>query len=188
MNKLQPGGAEILVRKPAPDDGPGIGLAHVLAWQVGYRGVIPDTYLDGLDPVDRGRIWTQRLRERQTAPANPDDSNTIVAEVAGRIAGFASYGPYRTTPGKPPGRLCELWALNVHPDHWGTGAAQALMATALDDLRAVRSEPTAALWVLEANARGRRFYEKVGWSADGETKTDEFAGTAVTEVRYTRRL
>jgi hypothetical protein len=28
----------------------------------------------------------------------------------------------------------------------------------------------AILWVGEANARARRFYEREGWSADGETR------------------
>jgi hypothetical protein len=40
------------------------------------------------------------------------------------------------------------------------------MEDALDDLRAA-GFGRATLWVLEANARGRGFYEHTGWAPDG---------------------
>jgi hypothetical protein len=40
------------------------------------------------------------------------------------------------------------------------------MEDALDGLRAA-GFATATLWVLEANARGRGFYEHMGWVPDG---------------------
>jgi RimJ/RimL family protein N-acetyltransferase len=42
----------------------------------------------------------------------------------------------------------------------------------------------ATLWVLEDNPRARRFYEREGWSPDGEAKSDAFLGVRVNEVRY----
>ena len=44
------------------------------------------------------------------------------------------------------------------------------------------------LWVVEGNARARRFYEREGWAPDGAAKEDEFGGQVVREVRYRRRL
>jgi len=41
------------------------------------------------------------------------------------------------------------------------------------------------LWVLEANTRGRSFYERHGFLADGATKVLDF-DAAVTELRYVR--
>ena len=140
--------------------------------------MLPAPYLDGLDPAQSSQHWDSNLSRDRT-----DEAETIVADVAGRVVGFSSYGAYRSAPGPPDG-LCELWAINVHPDFWGTGVAQALMVTVLDDLRRDRPEPRAVLWVLEGNARGRRFYQKVGWSADGTSKTEEIGGMQVTELRY----
>lgn len=41
----------------------------------------------------------------------------------------------------------------------------------------------AYLWVVDGNARARRFYEREGWKADGTVKTDDQFGTGVAEVR-----
>ena len=46
----------------------------------------------------------------------------------------------------------------------------------------------AFLWVLEGNARGRRFYEAAGWDADGQTKTAAIGGRELVEVRYRKQL
>jgi hypothetical protein len=46
----------------------------------------------------------------------------------------------------------------------------------------------ATLWVLESNARARRFYEACGWSADGTAKVDDSRGFPLSEVRYRRSL
>jgi GNAT superfamily N-acetyltransferase len=54
-------------------------------------------------------------------------------------------------------------ALYVVPAAWGTGVAGELYAQAA----AVAGRP-ATLWVLEANERGRRFWERRGWRATGE--------------------
>jgi RimJ/RimL family protein N-acetyltransferase len=43
------------------------------------------------------------------------------------------------------------------------------------------------LWVLEENARARRFYERAGYSADGATNVLDRLG-GVLEVRYRRAL
>lgn len=44
------------------------------------------------------------------------------------------------------------------------------------------------LWVLEGNARARRFYERSGFRADGTEEPFEVDGVAVPEVRYAGRL
>jgi len=44
------------------------------------------------------------------------------------------------------------------------------------------------LWVVDANERARRFYERHGWTAEGIEKVDTVLGAMVTEVRYRRSL
>jgi hypothetical protein len=46
----------------------------------------------------------------------------------------------------------------------------------------------ATLWVLDSNARARRFYEAGGWRADGAQKIEESWGFPITQVRYKRSL
>lgn len=56
-----------------------------------------------------------------------------------------------------------LEALYVVPEAWGSGVADELYAEAAR----VAGRP-ATLWVLEANERGRRFWERRGWRPTGE--------------------
>ena len=60
-----------------------------------------------------------------------------------------------------------------------TGAAKELLRESYAD---------ATLYVIEDNPRARRFYEREGWAADGTTKTGEFLGLTVAEIRYRIKL
>jgi GNAT superfamily N-acetyltransferase len=59
-----------------------------------------------------------------------------------------------------------LDVLYVAADHVGTGLGRRLMDDALDGLRR-GGFLRATLWVLEANDRGRGFYDHMGWEPDG---------------------
>jgi GNAT superfamily N-acetyltransferase len=67
-----------------------------------------------------------------------------------------------------------LEAMYVLPAAWGRGLADELHAAAVDQLRA-HGAMRARLWVLELNARARRFYERHGWRPDGTSRVVEFA-------------
>ena len=98
------------------------------------------------------------------------------------MVGFAVVGP-----AEDPKGAGELYAINVDPDHWGTGAGRTLLAAAQAEL--TRLDYTeAVLWVLPDNARARRFYEVAGWTTDGTQRTIEVLGVVVPEVRYRRQL
>ncbi|HEX4907667.1 MAG TPA: GNAT family N-acetyltransferase, partial [Actinomycetes bacterium] len=105
----------------------------------------------------------------------------LVAERAGKVIGFAVVGPSRDPEGAG-----ELYAINLDPAHWGTGAGRALLQAAQAELARLGVDET-VLWVLTGNARARRFYEIAGWAADGAERTREVFGVTVREVRYRRR-
>jgi GNAT superfamily N-acetyltransferase len=60
-----------------------------------------------------------------------------------------------------------LQGFYVLPEAWGTDVAHALHAAAID-------VGVSRLWCLEHNHRARRFYEKRGWTANGETRVVEY--------------
>ena len=167
----------VTVRPARAGDAPALGLLHVRAWQAAYRGQLPDDYLDGLRPEERQAGWERGLRrDRAHDPV-------LVAERDGRVVGFAVVRAAEDPPGAG-----ELSAINVHPDHWGTGAGRALLAAAQAELARLGFDQ-AVLWVLPGNRRARRFYEIAGWAADGAERTEEIQqGVTVTEVRYRGRL
>ena len=168
----------VIMRAAVDADVAAMGIVHVRAWQAGYRGVMPDAYLDGLDPTDREAMW----RELVTA-ADPERP-IVVAEDDGRVVGYASFGPARGADTPTAG---ELYVLNVDPDVWGRGVGRGLLRTATDGLRAA-GFADAVLFVARGNVRARRVYELDGWAHDGTGTTEEVFGVMVDEVRYRRSL
>ncbi|MDW3217552.1 MAG: GNAT family N-acetyltransferase [Acidimicrobiales bacterium] len=91
-------------------------------------------------------------------------SDATVAVVDDRVVGFISLLDN------------EVGGLFVHPDHQGDGHGRALM----DHARA--SRPFLELEVFEANAIGRRFYDRYGFSEVGRG-ADTDAGFPVLRLR-----
>jgi GNAT superfamily N-acetyltransferase len=165
----------VTVRPATVADAAAMGRLHVRAWQAAYRGQMPDDYLDGLRASERAAGWERALGRGR------DRAAVLVAEQDGQVTGFANLGPARDLEGAG-----ELYAINVDPDRWGTGAGRALLLAAQAELARLGFAET-VLWVLPANARARRFYEIAGWVADGTERTIEVLGVVVPEVRYRRR-
>ena len=157
----------------------GIGLVHVRSWQAAYKGLVPQHYLDSLDPGQRGQVWARQLSEgHQVGKA------VLVAEADDEVVGFVSVGPSRDDDADGQG---EVWAIYLLPHFWGQGVGRALMGAGSENLRG-SGFTEATLWVLGKNERARRFYEAAGWAPDGAAKEDDSRGFSLTEVRYRRRL
>ena len=67
------------------------------------------------------------------------------------------------------------------------GHSRRLFAAVVDRLREAGFEE-AILWVLDTNARARRFYEAAGWEADGSEKVETLGDLELREVRYRARF
>jgi GNAT superfamily N-acetyltransferase len=153
---------------------------HVRAWQEAYRGLIPDEFLDALDPEDRARTYTFEADD-------PDAPTTLVAVQEGEdcgeiILGFATFCRSRDADAPDHG---EVVALYVDPDRYEGGVGRMLMAEARRRLwEAGFAE--ALLWILDGNDRAARFYEGEGWAPDGDTRVEQPYGI-VSNVRRFRR-
>src|SRR5712692_9481156 len=110
----------MLIRPAEPEDAIAVARVHVQSWQVAYRTLLPDDYLDQLRPEDRARTYDLSNRD----PLKP---YTIVAAAAGLIHGFATTAPSRDTD--LPG-YGEIYALYVDPEQWGRGVGLALVSAA----------------------------------------------------------
>ncbi len=172
----------ITVRPALLEDASGITLVHITAWQVAYRGIFPDRFLDDLSAGfdDRMKRWQVII----TTPEQPG-SVTLVAERDGEILGWLSYGPSRDEDAPPAEG--EVYGIYIHPEHWGSGAGHALMDQGTKELRAA-GYAEATLWVLEDNPRARRFYARHGWREDGAIEEFERGGATAMELRYRRPL
>ena len=161
---------------------------HIAAWQAAYRGLMPDEFLDALDPVARAERWRSALVDgpgdgRYTAEGH-EALALLVEDDDGQVVGISVVGPPRRAE---PSGVGELWMINLEPAAWGSGLGTRLLAAATDELRR-SGYVEAVLWVLSGNYRARRFYEREGWRPDGAELTDDVRGFPITEVRYRRKL
>ena len=186
------GSGGIHVRSPEVSDAAAIARAHIRAWQVGYRELMPSGFLDSLDEETGARRWAERL-----AAAERGEGETgvefLVAETmaaydrAPELVGVATIGPERPSTATTATTIVgEVWMINVRPDVWRSGFGSTLLQAATDRLRE-RGSGELVLWVLRDNDRARRFYEANGWIADGATKTEMTGGALLPEVRYRHR-
>ncbi|MGH3740260.1 MAG: GNAT family N-acetyltransferase [Micromonosporaceae bacterium] len=161
---------EFLVRPQRQDDIDALAEVHVRSWQAGYQGLMPADFLAAQDPA-----W--RARQRRESWGRPDFAHVrglVAEEVAtGSVVGFANFGPGRAGDkrGWSAGDLAtdsegELYALYVHPDHWGRGAGGLLLDAALDGLRDAGLTPI-RIWVLDGNTRALSAYRTRGFAPDG---------------------
>jgi len=161
------------VRAAVPADAHDVARVHVRSWQSAYRGLIAQQYLDGLKP----EVWASRYTFGRMGLQVP---STLVAVDRSTICGLATTGLCRD--GDLP-NCGELMALYVDPGYLRTGVGRLLVAAARERLRGV-GVGKAVLWVLDGNARARRFYERDGWGFDGTRRTSTYGEVPAEEVRY----
>lgn len=167
------------VRVATEVDFPALARVHVASWQAGYRGIMPDQFLDGLSVARFETTWREMM-------ALASQTN-LVCELNQEVVGFATCGPTRDFD-QDPATKAELYAIYLVAAHWGKGYGHALGQRVRDELiESGYQEVT--LWVLEANARARRFYEREGFTLDpGAVKEFKLEGTRLLAVRYWRQL
>ena len=160
-------------------DAPGIADVHVRSWQVAYRGLIDQDFLDRLSLAEHLSMWRHRLEA-----ADPD-LHVLVAEAGDELIGFSSFGPSRD--GDAGVSTAEVYAIYLAPEWFGTGVGRRLFDRTADALVGLGFRDS-TLWVLEVNDRARRFYEVAGWRWDGARSVHADAGLAEPIVRYRRAL
>jgi ribosomal protein S18 acetylase RimI-like enzyme len=167
----------IAIRPATPDDALPLSIVHTDSWRSAYRGLVPASILDGLD-YDR-----RAVRFRESLAARTEE--TYLAEGDGEIFGFLTVGPCRDedVDGEVTG---EIWGIYLAPQHWRKGIGTVLCRYGEQLLRS-RGYQQAVLWVFAGNAQARRFYEAVGFAADGASKMHD-VGASLEVVRYRKGL
>jgi ribosomal protein S18 acetylase RimI-like enzyme len=172
------------IRRAVAGDAVAIATVHVRSWQGSFPGLIPQDYLDALRPEHRLAEWEHTL----AATRWPQRGTFVLLGRVGpdragedAVVGFVSISPSRDADAD--GATGEVQTIYLDPDAVGSGAGRMLMGAALDEFRRAGFR-SATLWVLETNARARRFYERQGWKPDGASKLHDWGSFSATDVRY----
>ena len=167
----------MLLRPAEPSDALAIARVHVRAWQHGYTGILPASYLNNLRAEDRADKY-------DLSNSDPLKPYTIVAATGNILHGFATTCPSHE-PDLP--NHGELTALYVDPHSWGLGVGVALVSAARAHLVSLGLRQ-AYLFTLVDNLRAQRFYKTDQWTPDGLQRTDTVWGIAVHVLRFQRTL
>ena len=161
-----------MIRRAVLADVDDLARNHIASWQQGYKGLIPQKFLDQLDLQSMKDMFAGMIDR---------DATVLVVDSRDVIVGHCWIGPTRTKDGG------ELYAIYVHPEYWGEGYGQELLAGAEAAL-VDEGFDRVLLWVLDTNMAARRFYERQGWNLGKPVKLEEIGGVQVTEVRYEKDL
>lgn len=152
---------EFRIRPATLADAPALGRLHRACWLETYAGVLSDRFLAAASADSLADEWAGMLAAG-SADATVPGSIVLVAELLdpsdqGELVGFARSAPSDDPEAPRPTKLDSLYTLRrTH----GSGLGARLLDGVLDD------RPAYA-WIVTANERARRFYEKHGFALDG---------------------
>lgn len=158
---------------PVLADADALAEVHNQVWREAYAGIVPQAAFDDAALERRRSMWHRILGTWDADLLH--ERIRIGRRPGGAPLGFLMIGPALDEDAP---RSVQLQTLNVVASSHGSGLAQALVADLLGDRPAY-------LWVVEDNPRARRFYEKVGFAADGGVTVDASLGD-LREIRMSR--
>ena len=150
-----------------PEEIEGKSFVHWQTWREAYDDLLPAEFQETMT-LERCRFFSQKYPE-----------NTLIAMDGKKVVGFISYGNYRDETIQAG----EIIALYVLKDYYGKGVSKQLMHAAfvaLDQFSEIY------LWVLKDNKRAIAFYQKMGFTFDGQEKILDL-GKPITEIRMVRK-
>ena len=153
----------IIKTMETPEEIEGKSLVHWQTWREAYDNLLPAEYQETMT-LDRCRFFSQKYPE-----------NTLIAMDGKKVVGFISYGNFCDEAIQ----ASEIIALYVLKDYYGKGVGKQLMHAAfavLDRFSEIY------LWVLKDNKRAISFYQKMGFTFDGQEKILDL-GKPVKELR-----
>lgn len=158
------------IRTATADDATQIARVQVESWRTTYKGIVPDSFLDGMSYVERTKRW-QKISVEQTV---------FVAETdGGEIVGFSNGG--RERQGKFAGYDGELYAIYILQAYQGKGIGKQLTKAVVDSLLKKRFH-SMLIRVLKDNP-AIYFYESIGGEKVGTAELD-INGVKLTEIAY----
>ena len=150
-----------------PEEIEGKSLVHWQTWREAYDDLLPADFQETMT-LEKCRFFSQKYPE-----------NTLIAMDGKKVVGFISYGNYRDETIQAG----EIIALYVLKDYYGKGVSKQLMHAAfvaLDQFSEIY------LWVLKDNKRAIAFYQKMGFTFDGQEKILDL-GKPITEISMVRK-
>lgn len=161
-----------MIRLATAEDVRRIAEIQVAAWRAAYAGMMPETYLEGLQVEPREAVWR--------GACGQVNALLWVQMKEAEVVGFCHLAPSRDEDGQG---AAEVTSIYLEPAHWRRGLGRELLAAAMA-FAAEHGYSRVTLWVLVENLAARQFYEAMGFRPDGRMKQEHGAGFCFNEMRY----
>ncbi|MEM6699765.1 MAG: GNAT family N-acetyltransferase [Bacteroidota bacterium] len=149
-----------------------IAAIHTESWQLHYRGILSDRYLDEIAPKERLELWQKRFQQTN------ENQRIFVVEKAGEICGFACNYLDKDTKW---GTLLDN--LHVLKKWQGYGLGKRLLQQSITWSKHLRPEASLYLWVYTQNTDAINFYLHNGGKNVEETIVDNPDGSQAAVYR-----
>lgn len=157
------------IRRMEKEDIPYVQQVAKVSWNDTYAGIIP---------LHIQEKFIQNAYSEESLLTRLEQSNFWVAEVEGKVVGFANFSSLHEN-----GEV-ELGAIYLLPHFQGKGIGSALLQQGLNEIAGIKR---LVLNVEKDNLKGLHFYKKKGFSID--TEYDEiFHGHVLKTVRLVLNL
>lgn len=159
----------ITIRKMHYEDTKQVQRIAKTTWNATYEGIIPlEVQNNFLKSNYSDKSMIQRIER----------SIVYVAEVEGKVVGFANYSTVRD------GGKVELAAIYLYPEFQGKGIGTALIHQAVKELKGIQE---IFINVEKDNKIGMNFYEAKGFEIVNESDL-EFDGHILKQVRMVKKV
>lgn len=158
-----------VIRKMQQEDIKQVQDVAKTTWNATYEGIIPSEVQENFL---KSAYNDERMKQRL------ERSTLFVAEVEGRVVGFANFSPVRED-----GKV-ELGAIYLYPEQQGKGIGSALLQKGIKDLDGVNE---IYINVEKDNKIGKTFYEAKGFEVVKEFD-DDFDGHILKTVRMVLKV
>ena len=168
-NRADEGGL-IATRWSTATDDRGLADVHRAAWRYAYAGIIPGLTLERVISR-RGPSWWSRMHDR--------GFRALVIDCDETLAGYATLGRHRASPGPARGEIYELY---LRPEFLGCGLGRHLFGEARRHLRRHGMEGL-TVWALAENEIACRFYLAMG-GVEWAHSQERFCGIPLDKIGF----
>jgi ribosomal protein S18 acetylase RimI-like enzyme len=166
----------IEIRRAEAADAHEISRIYALSWKTGYRGMIPQDYLDALSED----YWTPKFQKW----LSEGTLRALILSEDSVPAGAIAFGKSREKNLPDWGEVASLY---LRPEFFRRGYGKKLMEEAFRFFRE-NGYQDCFLWVLRENERAQAFYRSLGFRMTPDTVSYEIAGKMIVDLRYILHL
>ena len=151
-----------------------IAKAQVLAWKKTFKGILSDKLLSNLIVEKFEENWKRILLQKER-------KNFIWLNEYEEGLGFISFGKP-----KDKNELAdfEIYGIYVHPQYWKKGIGFKLMKYGINSMKKLNPSAKIVLWTMRGNKLSQSFYNRFGFSKNGESRTSKRNDETFEEVQF----